>query len=361
MSEENVVPDSTQDATPEVAVEEVEASVTEDSQPPVDENSESSPEAEETVVDAVQKALSEDDEPQPSDVKDEPKSEPEAKEEVPEEPKAKDEVKSQEKVIPEPDNTEPEFYREPENLQPKASQRFRDLVSDNKAKASELAQATEAVSQIQKSVTESGLSPNEFATLLDYGKLAVSSDRSQKEQALQFARAEVQRLSQDMGVEVEGVDLLDGFNDLQDQVDNYELSREHAVELANSRRSQQRVESQQQQVHQQQQQQVQNTSSIQNATKDIESFMDQQKKMDIDFNAKEKYLLSQVDYIQKNYQPSQWASVVSQLYGAVGSMASTQTQQVKKTAQAPLQSSGVTTGSANAGSMADAIMAELGG
>ena len=357
MSDENVVPDSTQDVTPEVAVEAVtETSVTEDSQPPVDENSESSPETEETVVDAVQKALSEDDEPTPSDAKEES----EAKEET-QEQEAKDEVKPKTETTSEPDNTEPELYTEPENLQPKASQRFRDLVADNKAKASELVHATEAVTQIQKSVNESGLSPNEFATLLDYGKLAVSQDRSLKEQALHFARAEVQRLSQEMGIEVEGVDLLDGFNDLQDQVDNYELSREHAVELAIGRRNQQRSESQQQQVHQQQQHQEQNATLIQSATKEIESFMDQQKKTDIDFSAKEKYLLSQVDYIQQNYQPSQWASVVSQLYGAVGSMASTQTQQAKRTAQAPLQSSGVTSGSANAGSMADAIMAELGG
>ena len=362
MSEENVVPDSAQDVTPEVSVEKVEeTSVIEDSQPPVDETSESSPEIEETVVDAVQKALSDDDEPTPSAVEDEPKSEPEAKEKIPEQQEAKHEVKSKTEATPEPDNTEPELYTEPENLQPKASQRFRDLVADNKAKTSELVQATEAVSQIQKSVTESGLSPNEFATLLDYGKLAVSQDRTQKEQALNFARSEVKRLSQDMGVEVEGVDLLDGFTDLQDQVDNYELSRDHAVELANSRRVQQRTESQQQQDYQYQQQQQQNKTSAQDAAKNIESFMDQQKKTDIDFDAKEKYLLNQVDYIQKNYQPSQWASVVSQLYNAVGSMASTQTQQVKKTAQAPMQSSGATTGTANAGSMADAIMAELGG
>ena len=42
MSVENVVPDSAQDVSPEVAVEE--QSVTEDSQPPVDEVSDSSPE-----------------------------------------------------------------------------------------------------------------------------------------------------------------------------------------------------------------------------------------------------------------------------------------------------------------------------
>tara|TARA_R110002167_G_scaffold42513_1_gene129182 strand:+ start:932 stop:1999 length:1068 start_codon:yes stop_codon:yes gene_type:complete len=354
MSEENVVPDSTQDVSPEVAVEE--PSVIEDSQPPVDETSESSPETEETVVDAVQKALSEDDEPTSPDATEESK----ANEELPEQ-EAKVEVESKDKTKPEPDNAEPEIYQEPENLQPKASQRFRDLVADNKAKTGELVQATEAVSQIQKSVTESGLSPNEFATLLDYGKLAVSTDRSLKEQALQFAQSEVQRLSKEMGVEVEGVDLLDDFNDLKDQVDNYELSREHAVELANSRRSQQVVESQNQQVQQQQQQQHQNTQVVQSAAKEIESFMESHKKTDIDFDAKEKYLMGQVDYIQKNYQPSQWSSVVAQLYSAVGSMSSAQTQQLKKTSPTPLSSSGVTAGAANAGSMADAVMAELSG
>ena len=358
MPEENVVPESTQDETPEVATEET--SVKEDSQPPVDEKSESSPESEETVVEAGQKALSEDDEPISSKTEDEPKGETETKEEIPQQPEAKDEVKSKEETPSEPDNTESQLYEEPENLQPKASQRFRDLVADNKAKSEELSKATEAVTQIQKTVSDSGLSPNEFATLLDYGKLAVSQSRIEKEQALEFARNEVARLSKELGVEVEGVDLLDGFSDLQSQVDNFELSRDHAIELAHGRRSKQKQESQQEEFQKYSQAQQQNTNEVQKATSEIESFMSSQKKTDIDFDAKEKYLLDQVDYIQKNYQPSQWASVVSQLYSAVGSMASTQTAQAKKTAQAPLSSSGVTAGPSNSASMADAIMAELG-
>jgi len=362
MSKENVVPDSTQDETPEVETNKEVESVQEDSQTSVDESSESSPENTETVVDAVQKALSEDEEPEPSPVKDESKDEIETKAEETQQSEVKDEVKPETETTPEPtDNEESELYREPENLQPKASQRFQDLVADNKAKAEELSKATDAVSQIQKTVSNSGLTPNEFATLLDYGKLATSESRSDKEHALEFAKNEVARLSKEMGVEAEGVDLLDEFSDLQQQVDNYELSRDHAIELANSRRLQNKRESEQQAIQQQNQERQQSSDEISKAAAEIESFMASQKKMDIDFDAKEKYLLDQVDYIQKNYQPHQWAGVVSQLYSAVGSMASNQTQQVKKSAQAPLSSSGVTAGPSNSASMADAIMAELSG
>ena len=361
MSEETVVSESTPEVN-EAPVTEVQESVTEDSQPPVDEQSDSSSEeaTEETVVDAVQKALTEDDEPEPKAEVDDTKSESKPEDTVPDKEPDQETEKAEEKEQ-KADSEEPELYREPEGLQPKASRRFQDLVADNKTKDHEISQAKEAVTQIQKTVTDSGLSPEEFAVLLDYGKLATSSDRTMKEHALQFARGEVQRLSKEMGVEVEGVDLLDDFSDLKDQVDSYELSREHAVELANSRRNQQRVEQRTQVAQQQQQAQNQQVGVTQDAAVKIQSFMDAKKKTDIDFSAKEKYLLDQVGSIQKNYPPSQWPAVIEQLYSAVGSMASTQTQQVKKTAQAPLSSSGNTSGPASAGSMVDAIMTELSG
>lgn len=362
MSENSVVQESTPEAdvTPEVQTEE---SVNEDSQPSTDESSESSPEetTEETVVEAVQQALSDEvaDEPAPkAEVEKQNQSEPEAS--VPEQEPIQNTEAEQAKEQAE-ESAEPDLYTEPEGLQPKASQRFQDLVADNKAKDQALGQAKEAVTQIQRSVQEAGISPDEFAVLLDYGKLATSTDRRMQEQALDFAKAEVRRLSQDIGVESDGVDLLDGFSDLQEQVDNFELSRDHAVELANSRRNQQRVQEHTEQTKQQYQTQQRQADVTQQSAQQIQSFMENQKKTDIDFNAKEKYLLSQVENIQKNYPPDQWPVIVEQLYSAVGSMASSQTQQVKKTAQSPLSPSGTTSGSAKAGSMADAIMAELGG
>ena len=361
MSEETVVPESTPEVS-EAPVTEVQESVTEDSQPPVDEQSDSSSEeaTEETVVDAVQKALTEDDEPEPKAEVDDTKSESKPEDTVPDKEPDQETEKAEEKEQ-KADSEEPELYREPEGLQPKASRRFQDLVADNKTKDHEISQAKEAVTQIQKTVHDSGLTAEEFAVLLDYGKLATSTDRTMKEHALQFARGEVRRLSQEMGVEVEGVDLLDDFNDLKEQVDNYELSRDHAVELANSRRNKQRTEQQTQVAQQRQQVQNQQVGVTQDAAVKIQSFMDTKKKTDIDFAAKEKYLLNQVESIQKNYPPNQWPAVVEQLYSAVGSMASTQTEQVKKTAQAPLSPSGNTSGPASAGSMADAIMTELSG
>ena len=116
---------------------------------------------------------------------------------------------------------------------------------------------------------------------------------------------------------------------------------------------------QQQQVQQQQQLNQNQQVEIQKSTDVINDFMLGRQKTDIDFTAKEKYLMGQVESIQKTYPPNQWPTVVAQLYDALGTMSGNQVQQQKLTASSPIQSSGQTSGASTPASMADAIMSEL--
>ena len=351
MSEENVVPDSTPEAE---AVEAPIESVTEDSQPPETPDAEvtdSSTEEKQNVVDTILSELNEDEEPeQIPDDPPEPKEE-EAKEETTDEPK---EEKPTEAV-----DSKDELYEEPEGLKPKAQERFRSLVEANKSKEQELEESRNTVAEIQKTIQNTGVSPEEFGGLLDFARMANSQSPDEKRQAFNIAKGEMQRLAKEIGVEEGGVDLLDGFQDLQQKVDNYELDRNDAIELANARRGQQRMTEQNKQVEQKKQQSLTQQSDIQKSTQSIEEFMANRQKTDIDFDAKEKYLMGQVQNIQEQYPPSQWPTVVASLYDALGTMSGNQVQKQKLTASSPIQSSGQASGATNPASMADAIMSEL--
>ena len=181
MSEENVVPES----TPEVeAVEAPVESVVEESQPQeqqTDVKSESSTE-EQSVVDAVLNELNEDEEPEniPDEV-----PEPEEEKDV-EEPK-KEEAEATD------DNPKDELYDEPDGLKPKAQERFRSLVEANKAKDRELEESRSTVSEIQKTIQNTGISPQEFSGLLDFARMATSQSPDEKRQAFNIAKSEMQK------------------------------------------------------------------------------------------------------------------------------------------------------------------------
>lgn len=349
MPEEDVVPESTPENTEELVVEE---SVIEDSQSPQDaEDSESSTE-EETVVDAVLNELN--DEVEPEEIPDE---QPELQEQKKEDETSKTPEEETPKATDE--DSEDELYDEPEGLKPKAQERFRSLVEANKSKDQELEASRNTVSEIQKTIDSTGISPQEFGGLLDFARMATSESPDEKRQAFNIAKGEMQRLAKEIGVEEGGVDLLEGYQDLQDKVDNYELDRDDALELANARNGQQRIAQEQQNVAQQKQQTLNNQSDVDKSALAIETYMTTQQKTDIDFEAKEKYLMGQVESIQQQYPPNQWPAVVTQLYNALGTMSGNQVQQKKLTANSPLQSSGHATGSSTPASMADAILSEL--
>ena len=235
------------------------------------------------------------------------------------------------------------------------------MVEANKFKDQELEESRNVVGEIQKTIQNTGISPEEFSGLLDFARMAVSQSPEEKKQAFQIAKNEMQRLAKEIGIEEGGVDLLDGFQDLQDKVENYELERGDAIELANARRGQQKIVQQQQNATQQQQQSQYAQVTLEQATNDISSFMKGRESTDIDFAAKEKYLMGQVEKIQQKYPPEQWSAVVAQLYDALGTMSLNENQQAKKQTNSPLQPSGQNVGALEPGSMADAILSELRG
>ena len=318
-----------------------EKSVQEDSQPPVkDETSDSSTEEEKTAVEAIKKALAED----------------ESEEEVPDQ--VEEDSKSEEKPEVE-DEADDDIYSEPAGLKPKAQERFRGLVEDNKSKTEQLDKAEFALKEIHKTVSESNMSPEEFGYLIDYGRMAVSKKPEELEYALQTAQNEIIRISQLLGKEVPGVDLLADQPELQKRVDDYELSREDALRIAKSERELASYKQVQTQQRDQQQVATKQQDVQQQSLDQVRAYMGKMKSTDINFSAKEARLVEQAAKVRQNYPPEQWPTVIQDLYETMSIDSSAQKQNLKTSAPTPMQSTTSTVGSTVPKTMQEAVMLGL--
>ena len=313
VTEESVTPES-----------QPEESVSEASQPQEDvESSEPSPE---TEVDAIKQALAENAEPSETPVAEEP-----VKEELPV-------VEGQpQPVLPD----ESELYAEPEGLRPKAQERFRALVDNNKQVTQELDTAKNAMAEIHKTVESSGMSPEEFGLMLSYAQMANSGQKDDHEYAFKMIETEYKRMAAKLGVEIEGVepaDLFADFPDIKEKVDGYELSKEDALEIVNARKKLQPQTQEQQPFSQSPQAPVNDAEEKAGAIEGVKNFMANMEKTDIDFKSKESVLLEQVEEIRKNYPVAQWPVIVKQLYNNIGRLGSQNKQARKAGDSAPLKS-----------------------
>lgn len=324
-TEESVISDSQPEAEPTAEVEE--------SHPQVDE--ESSEPSPETEVEAVTKALAENAEPGETPA---PEKSVEEAPETPEQP------------TPE-QSDDLDLYAEPEGLKPKAQERFRSLVDNNKKVTGELEQAKTAMAEIHKTVESSGMSPEEFGQMISYAQFANSPSKEDHEYAFKLIKAEYERMAVKVGEEVEGLDLFADFPDIKEKVDGYELSREDAMEIVNSRK--QLLQTQQNQTLQTQASNEADDKA--RSIEDVKSFMTGMEKTDIDFKSKESILLEQVEEIRKNYPVSQWPVVVRQLYYNLGRMGSKTKQEKKAGDNAPLKSTPNSGGASAPQSALDAI------
>jgi Skp family chaperone for outer membrane proteins len=242
-----------------------------------------------------------------------PEGEPAAK--APEPEKPIDPAKPVEKAADKPEDNDP-----PEEASPRAKSRWMEL-SERAKQVPELERrATEAETQltsVRQMVAESGLEQNEFAGMLQMGRLFKSS----KPEDLQAAMAELDNLRADLatrlGIDAPGVDPLAKHADLAADVENMAISRERALEIAKLRDGQARV--------QQTQQQTREMTEFQNTVRGAATQMDAalaQRASTPGHAAKVEFIKSQLSDPAKmqqfvsTYRPDQWQAVVLTMYDA---------------------------------------------
>lgn len=212
-----------------------------------------------------------------------------------------------------PPNAEQE---ESELLEGVKSERGRERIKQVFAERKQLEQD---ITEFRDLVKSTGMSAQEFAQTLEFGRLLNSGDEKNLRVALEMIEGQRSMLYQKLGVEAPGVDLLAGHDDLKAAVDNMEITRDRAVELAKFRK----VDAETKARSQAQQTQVQERQVYEKTVKDAAGAMEaylETRKNEVDHTARMKVISDHFRNpanLQKfvgTYRPEQWAATVQIMY-----------------------------------------------
>lgn len=217
---------------------------------------------------------------------------------------------------------------EAELLEGVKSERGRERIKQVFAERKQLEQD---LTQFREMVTSTGMTPEEFAQTLQFGRLVSSGDEKNLRVALEMIENQRTMLYAKLGVEAPGVDLLKGHDDLKQAVDNMEITRERAVELAKYRKQQAEVQQRQQAQQQTVQQQQEFQQQVQQAAHSMETYL-QTRANEVDHPARMKVITehfknpANLQAFVSTYQPHQWAATIRMMYDNI---------QVPRTAASP--------------------------
>lgn len=174
---------------------------------------------------------------------------------------------------------------------------------------------SEQLSGLRETVASTGMNAQQLAELLDYGRLMMSGNADNMRTALQLLDTHRAYICQRLGVESAAIDPLAAHADLKKSVEDFTLSREHALEIARARAAAQQQQMQQQQAAAQQQQQ----QLIAQSSANVDQYL-ARRAGEPGHAAKMAQLAAyfqnpqNVQHFVQTYQPQQWAATVAMMY-----------------------------------------------
>lgn len=194
----------------------------------------------------------------------------------------------------------------------RGKERIKQVFSENKELKTDL-------NSFREMVKSTGFTPQEFAQTLEFGRLLNSGDEKNLRVALQMVEQQREMIYSKLGVEAPGVDLLAGHDDLKAAVENLEITRDKAVELAKFRKLD-ATQKQQQQVQQQSaQERQQYENQVKQAAGAMETYL-ATRQNEVDHPARMKIITEHFKNPQKlqefvsTYKPEQWAATIKMMY-----------------------------------------------
>lgn len=183
-------------------------------------------------------------------------------------------------------------------------------------------QLEQDINEVRELISSTKMSPDEFAQVLEYGRLVNTGDEKDLRVALELIESQREALYQKLGVEAPGVDLLAGHEDLKNAVENLEITKERALELAKYRKADQIKQQQTQAQQQTAQQQAQYQKTVQDAAGAMEAYLvtrqnevDHQARMDVIGNHFKNPANLQ-EFVSK-FEPHQWPTAIKLMYDGI--------------------------------------------
>src|SRR5215471_13417123 len=201
-----------------------------------------------------------------------------------------------------------------------ANRRFHELIRFSQMNEEALKTVSEEVTALKQShnvvmaaLTEHGITSGEqLLPLLRYYQSVTSNNL---EDALKVVEAQRRMLLTRLGREAEGVDLLADFPDLTKGVEEEQLSRERALELAQHRRI---AAEQQQQVARQQQQTNNQQAAVLQRDEALRSISEWEKTVEASpgYTHKRSAVNAVIKEILNDYPPGMWLPTIKRIYAA---------------------------------------------
>ena len=248
------------------------------------------------------------------------------------------EVKEQKSLLDEPENKETELkpakeakadkdkkpeekddlYKMPDGLQKDSRVRFQKLVETAKQQTERATKAEATIAEKEAIVTnfraildETKTSSEDLSAMLEYNRLVKTGDLESALAVLDEQRSMVARM---LGRPIDGVDVLEEYGDLRQEVTDGTLTIARAAEIAKARRIQEAMQNQRQSQEQVTQQAGAKQKAVKDALSSIQTFAAEMAATDVDYAKKEEILLKSVEAISSKFPADLWLDQVRMLY-----------------------------------------------
>lgn len=220
------------------------------------------------------------------------------------------------------------LYAMPDGLGPQARDRFKALTDGHKALAAELETERQRAATFEPQVQELTTQRDSFRQILtetDTSTDELSQFFSYKQHlkdgnykgAAGILQNQLRQLALQTGEEFGEVDPLEEFEDLRDEVENHQISKERALEIARARVGARVSQSAEETRRGQDAQAQQVQQAKEAAVLTISQWAKTVAAKDIDYSAKQTKLMPRITAIMEKYPPAMWLQAVQDAYEAM--------------------------------------------
>ncbi len=203
---------------------------------------------------------------------------------------------------------------------PETQKRFEKMIESHNALVSSHTELEAQYEDLVSVMRDTGAPSEELANGFEYLRLRNSTDPQDWRLAQRVLAAELADISSRLGEDAPDVDLLADFEDLKERVENAELTRADAIELASARRQRQAKETTVSADRQAKDKEQQYNQAMNAGLSQLKA-LDESFKKDPDYPDKRAIVDRQLDQIVKNNPPDRWAAVYKSYWDLVDTTA----------------------------------------
>jgi hypothetical protein len=214
----------------------------------------------------------------------------------------------------------------------RGQERIKQVFAKAKEAESKATQLEADITEFREMVVSTGMTAEEFGQTLEFGRLLKTGDEKSLRTALEMVDQQRELICKQLGIEAPGVDPLADFPELKKSVDQMEMSRAGALELAKYKRQEQSRQ-QVQQSQQQSQQEMQQFQQQLDAAQQAAAAYFVTRKDEADYPAKlqriQQYFKdpAKVNEFISTFEPKQWFGQIKFMYDNMSVPAAPRVQQ----------------------------------